>query len=205
MNLLRAHRHRHGRGGILHLAQPRPAVRRRCLEVELEGVHHGGHVIESLLGHIGRGYERRVETGFLERRTDVSHILDPHHRVVVGEGHTGKLVPASHAHRVRRGQLGQTRSLSPRAGMRDLPVLATAAEHVASKATKRESSGARMEMIEGLLLDLVADDRRGASVREALETTAADPASFAQPFGILLDDAQVRTKRATHAFSAQIL
>ena len=163
--LLGAHGRGQGRGGVLDLGQPSPALGAGSFEVEFEGLHYRTDEIEGRLGEVAGRDEGGVETGFLEGGAYVVHVLDPHHRVVVGEGDTRQFVALRESDRSLRGELREAGGLVAGVGVRYLPVLATGAEDVAPVAAERKGTRARMEMEQRLLLDLVADHARRAGRR----------------------------------------
>src|ERR1019366_705507 len=126
-------------------------IRREGLEIDFYGIRALADPLHRFLLNETVGDDDALEARIPRRLGGVRHILVEDGRLIVGKrNHWTTALPGQRCEffgrQVLRGQIFRT-------GLRDLPVLAELAVHVASRGCNREGHVAGKEMEERLLLD----------------------------------------------------
>src|SRR5580658_2775188 len=140
---------------------------RESFEIDVGSVDMVIDIVKCLVGNVAVRNHYRFQPVFLRSLTNIDNILAPDSRLVIRERQRiATMLEGQQRNLFRRNMLGPHLIL-PR--LRNVPILAKEAPHVAPSRAHTEHTGPRQEMIQRFLLDRIDLQRRRSSVAQAVK------------------------------------
>src|ERR1700675_3459281 len=140
---------------------------REGFEIDVGSVDMVIDIVKRLVGNVAVRNHYRFQPVFLGSLTNIDDILAPDSRLVISERQRiATMLERQQRNIFRRNMLGPNLIL-PR--LRNVPILAKEAPHVASSRAHTEHTCPRQEMIQRFLLDRINLQRRRSSVAQAVK------------------------------------